>query len=202
MQSVPGPAPASNSINQGNSDGRVNIPRSLPSTSSLLYPLSPTEPIYSTSNNKTHKHQSWMWVQAQRREGNRVLIRPQNFRIYNQATAALLALEAAPLLLSPSMAAWMASSEPKTVTAFETLVARELGFALLLCSFLSLLFSGELHRLWDDADNVPSASATAASPCTIHIQIPLSFHEATANTNQTHHPPPSQPYSTTSQPVF
>lgn len=89
----------------------------------------------------------------------------QNFRIYNQATAALLALEAAPLLVSPSMAAWMASSEPKTVSAFENLVARELGFALLLCSFLALLFSGELHRLWDDADNVPSASATASSPC-------------------------------------
>ncbi|CAD0047291.1 unnamed protein product [Aureobasidium pullulans] len=87
-----------------------------------------------------------------------------NFRIYNQATAALLALEAAPLLLSPSMAAWMASSEPKTVSAFETLVARELGFALLLCSFLALLFSGELHRLWDDAENVPGASATAVSP--------------------------------------
>jgi hypothetical protein len=95
------------------------------------------------------------------------LTRLQNFRIYNQATAALLALEAAPLLLSPSMAAWMASSEPKTVSAFETLVARELGFALLLCSFLALLFSGELHRLWDDADNVPSASATASSPCTM-----------------------------------
>ncbi|KEQ73769.1 hypothetical protein M436DRAFT_63131 [Aureobasidium namibiae CBS 147.97] len=88
-----------------------------------------------------------------------------NFRIYNQATAALLALEAAPLLVSPSMAAWMASSEPKTVSAFENLVARELGFALLLCSFLALLFSGELHRLWDDADNVPIASATASSPC-------------------------------------
>lgn len=91
----------------------------------------------------------------------------QNFRIYNQATAVLLALEAVPLLVSPSMAAWMASSEPKTVSAFETLVARELGFALLLCSFLALLFSGELHRLWNDADNVPSASATASSPCMI-----------------------------------
>jgi hypothetical protein len=74
-------------------------------------------------------------------------------------------MEAAPLLVSPSMAAWMASSEPKVVTAFETLIARELGFALLLCSFLALLFSGELHRLWDDADSVPSASATPASPC-------------------------------------
>ncbi|KAI4754700.1 hypothetical protein E4T52_13134 [Aureobasidium sp. EXF-3400] len=103
-----------------------------------------------------------------------------NFRIYNQATAALLALEAAPLLLSPSMAAWMASSEPKTVSAFETLVARELGFALLLCSFLALLFSGELHRLWDDADNVPSASATASSPYSSATTIAtLLYHLAT-----------------------
>lgn len=89
----------------------------------------------------------------------------QNFRIYSQATAGLLALEAAPLLLSPSMAAWMASSEPKSISAFEALVARELGFALLLASFLALLFSGELHRLWDDAENVPGASATVSSPC-------------------------------------
>jgi hypothetical protein len=80
-------------------------------------------------------------------------------------------MEAAPLLMSPSMAAWMASSEPKVVSAFETLVARELGFALLLCSFLALLFSGELHRLWDDADNVPSASATAASPCMLTVIV-------------------------------
>jgi len=103
-----------------------------------------------------------------------------NFRIYNQATATLLALEAAPLLLSPSMAAWMASSEPKIVTAFETLIARELGFALLLCSFLTLLFSGELHRLWDDADNVPSASATAASPYSSTTTIAtMLYHLAT-----------------------
>lgn len=139
-------------------------------------------------------------MQAQRREGSSVLTQPQNFRIYNQATAALLALEAAPLLLSPSMAAWMASSEPKTLSAFETLVARELGFALLLCAFLSLLFSGELHRLWDDADNVPSASATAASPC-MSLHMSLSFHQANANTHQTPHPPPLQPCCTTSQPA-
>jgi hypothetical protein len=128
------------------------------------------------------------------------LTRPQNFRIYNQATATLLALEAAPLLLSPSMAAWMASSEPKVVTAFETLVARELGFALLLCSFLTLLFSGELHRLWDDADNVPSASATAASPCMTPIVVAL-LVVPDANTCQTLRLLPLQPCSTTSQPV-
>jgi hypothetical protein len=98
------------------------------------------------------------------------------------------------------MAAWMASSEPKVVTAFETLVARELGFALLLCSFLTLLFSGELHRLWDDADNVPSASAAAASPCMTPI-IVASLVVSDAYTHQTLRLLPLQPCSTTSQPV-
>jgi len=131
--------------------------------SSLTY-----RPQFPQRNTYLHKRrQPWTRVPAQpsRVDCCSRLTVLQNFRIYNQATAALLALEAAPLLVSPSMAAWMASSEPKTVSAFENLVARELGFALLLCSFLALLFSGELHRLWDDADNVPSASATASSPC-------------------------------------
>jgi hypothetical protein len=79
------------------------------------------------------------------------------------------------------MAAWMASSsESKTLSAFEVLVARELGFALLLCAFLSLLFSGELHRLWDDADAIVGGADTAASPYSSSTTIAtLLYHLAT-----------------------
>lgn len=40
----------------------------------------------------------------------------QNFRIYSQATAGLLAAQAVPLLLSPGLVVWMISTAPKSLT--------------------------------------------------------------------------------------
>ncbi|KAG8623441.1 hypothetical protein KVT40_008417 [Elsinoe batatas] len=80
-------------------------------------------------------------------------------RLYNRAISSYLAIQAGLLLLAPSMVVWMLSPDPRTVTSLETFLARSFACALLLISFLNLLFSGELQAIFAE-----SAQADVNSP--------------------------------------
>ncbi|KAL1307005.1 hypothetical protein AAFC00_005634 [Neodothiora populina] len=100
-----------------------------------------------------------------------------NFRLYTQASAASLAGLAAPLLVSPSLVAWMVSPEPHALTSLESYLSRGFACSLILASFLVLVCSGELKRLYGDDsqavslpdDKSVSATITAVSTLVYHL---------------------------------
>lgn len=56
------------------------------------------------------------------------------------------------------------------IPALEALLARSLGLGLLLIAFLTLLFSGEVQRIYGEADSTTNALETL---CTLLLPLPL-----------------------------
>lgn len=85
---------------------------------------------------------------------------PQVFHAYTLSTAAYLALQSLPLLLTPRLLVGLLASEPRRTTDVEGYLARSCGLALLALSILLLLQTGVLPAA-SPSSSPPAADADA-----------------------------------------
>ncbi|KAF2120487.1 hypothetical protein BDV96DRAFT_267593 [Lophiotrema nucula] len=105
------------------------------------------------------------------------------YYFYSYGTAAWLALQAAPLIASPTMIVTLLSPEVREATTLEVYFSRTLGFALLTIGVLSVLLTGSVplsSRLTEAGGTSTDASDPKAPYALPTLTITAFFHAALA----------------------
>ncbi|KAI9875690.1 MAG: hypothetical protein M1830_008118 [Pleopsidium flavum] len=107
------------------------------------------------------------------------------FYSYNYGTAAWLALQAAPLIVSPHMITTMLSSEVRKATVLEEYFCRSLGFSLIALAILTILLTGSVPLTSTFAESseagVTTDPADPKAPYAVPtLTLTVTFHAACA----------------------
>ncbi|EON67379.1 hypothetical protein W97_06632 [Coniosporium apollinis CBS 100218] len=106
------------------------------------------------------------------------------FYSYTYGTAAWLALQAVPLIVSPTVIVTLLSPAVREATTLEVYFSRSLGFTLLALGVLNLLLTGSIpltSRLTDTSGGVTTDPDDPKAPYAMpSLSVTLAYHAAVA----------------------
>ncbi|KAI9836128.1 MAG: hypothetical protein M1837_003462 [Sclerophora amabilis] len=88
---------------------------------------------------------------------------------YSYSSAAWLAIQAGPLIISPTMIIAMLSPEVRAATMVEVYLSRSLGFALLTIALLSIILTGSIPLTSSLSESSPGDHSDPTAPYAVPI---------------------------------
>ncbi|OCK83284.1 hypothetical protein K432DRAFT_189978 [Lepidopterella palustris CBS 459.81] len=105
------------------------------------------------------------------------------YYFYTHSTAGWMALQATPLMISPTMIVAMLSSEVRKASDLEVYLSRSLGFSLITIGILALLLTGSVplsSRLYESSAATTDSADPKAPYALPTLTVTLIFHAASA----------------------